>query len=195
MPSKLLGLAVGVVLSLYPFCVYFGLQQFGPRIVAAGLLLLFCIRYLALKSQTSFFQSSLLPAASTTGVAFCVMTMVAERADFLKFYPVFSNLFFLILFATSLKRPPTIIERLARLQHPNLSPRGVQHTRQVTVVWCGFFIFNGLVALYTAVATPMKVWTLYNGFLAYLLMALLFGVEFLVRKARMAQDQREGWPP
>ena len=190
---KLLGLAIGVVLSLYPFCVYFGLQQFGPRIVAAVLLTLFCVRYLALKSHTGFLRSNLLPAASATGVVFCAVTILADQSQFLKFYPVFSNIFFLILFASSLRTPPTVIERVARLRHPNLSPRGVRHTRQVAVVWCFFFVLNGMAALYTAMVSTMKVWTLYNGFIAYLLMGVLFGLEFLVRKARMAQDRREGW--
>ena len=54
-------------------------------------------------------------------------------------------------------------------------------TRTVTKVWCGFFVANGLAALGTALWASPKVWSLYNGVVAYLLMGVLFAGEYLVR--------------
>lgn len=191
MGKKFLSLLFGLVLCLYPFCVYFGLQHFGPRLLGLVLFGLFALRYFTLKDTAGFFKLNLLPAASALGAAFCLLTVAADRSDFLKFYPVLSNIFFLTLFVSSLRHPPTVIERLARLRHPNLTPRGVRHTRQVTVVWCLFFVLNGCAAFYTAAYMPLKTWTFYNGFLSYALMALLLLLELPVRLARMAQDKRE----
>lgn len=182
---------LGVVLCFYPFCVYFGIQQFGPRVLGLILLLLFAVRYFTFKEKAGFFRGNLLPAASAVGVAFCIFSILADRVDSLKFYPVLSNVFLFILFATSLKQPPNIVERLARSRHPELTPRGVMHARQATLIWCGFFALNGCAALYTAFCSDIKTWTLYNGFVSYLIMGILFLIEFIVRRMRMAQDKRE----
>jgi uncharacterized membrane protein len=102
--------------------------------------------------------------------------------DALRLYPVLVNAGMLELFAWSLHSPPSLVERLARLQHPDLPPEGVRYTKRVTLVWCLFFIINGGIALITALWGSMAVWTLYNGLIAYLLMGILFAGEYIVRK-------------
>ena len=95
--------------------------------------------------------------------------------------PIFINVALLALFATSLFRPPSMIERIARLADPDLPEKGVQYTRKVTKLWCWFFSFNGLVAAYTTFFCSLETWMLYNGFISYLLMGLIFGVEYMCR--------------
>ncbi len=46
----------------------------------------------------------------------------------------------LALFSASLLQKQTLVERLARLQEPELPDSGVRYTRTVTKVWCGFFL-------------------------------------------------------
>ncbi|EXJ46560.1 putative dNA gyrase subunit B [Vibrio parahaemolyticus VPTS-2010_2] len=87
----------------------------------------------------------------------------------------------LCVFAFSLKQPQSIIERLARLQEPELPPSGVAYTRKVTMVWCVFFVLNAAFALYTCFL-PVKIWTLYNGLISYLLAGSLFAGEWIVRQ-------------
>jgi uncharacterized membrane protein len=74
-----------------------------------------------------------------------------------------------------------MVERMARLTEPDLPPEAIGYTRKVTQVWCGFFVINGSIALGTAIWASPEVWTLYNGVIAYVLMGLLFGGEYLVR--------------
>ena len=82
-----------------------------------------------------------------------------------------------------------MVERLARLSEPDLSDRAIRYTRKVTILWCCFFVGNGLVALYTALWASFEVWAWYNGAVAYALMALLFSVEWLVRRqVRLSVD-------
>jgi uncharacterized membrane protein len=71
---------------------------------------------------------------------------------------------------------------LARLREPDLPPHAVVYVRRVTQVWCGFFLLNGSVALATALWASERVWALYNGLIAYLLIGTLFAVEWLVRQ-------------
>lgn len=99
-----------------------------------------------------------------------------------KLYPVWVNLVMLAVFGFSLFRPPSVVERLARLQEPDLPPSGVRYTRQVTKVWCGFFVLNGAAAAYTAFFASDSTWALYNGLLAYVLMGCLMGIEWGVRQ-------------
>ena len=75
-----------------------------------------------------------------------------------------------------------MIERVARLREPALPTAAVSYTRKVTIAWCVFFLLNGAIALYTALWASLEAWTLYNGFIAYLLIGLMFGVEWLIRR-------------
>lgn len=106
--------------------------------------------------------------------------LFAARA--VKLYPVAVNFSLLASFGYSLIKPPSAIERLARLRDAALSPRSVEYTRNVTKVWCLFFLFNGLAALVTALWMSDEIWALYNGLIAYVAMACLFAVEWIIRQ-------------
>jgi len=172
-----------IVLSLaYPLAIYFALGRFEPRWLA---LLLFA---LALLRAVAAREPMWLVAAAGAGLLALVAT-VSNAALPLKLYPALVNAVLLAVFAASLRFPPTVIERIARLQDPQLPPRGVVYTRRVTQVWCGFFVVNGTLALLTALYASDRVWALYNGLLAYGLMGLLFGAEWLVRQRVMAEHR------
>jgi uncharacterized membrane protein len=112
---------------------------------------------------------------------FLLAAALANRTAWLLGYPVFVSLLFLLWFLHSLLWPPTVVERLARLQDPDLPPRGVAYTRKVTMVWCLFFLGNGLLAAATAWHGDLRLWALYNGGISYVLMGLLMGAELWLR--------------
>ena len=87
----------------------------------------------------------------------------------------------LVVFGASLWKPPTVIERLARLRHPDLPPEGVRWVTNVTKAWCLFFVLNGGIALWTALAASDATWALYNGAIAYVLIGAMLGGEWLLR--------------
>ena len=97
----------------------------------------------------------------------------------------------LFIFASTLIRPPSMIERFARLAEPNLPEEGVEWTRQVTKVWCGFFCINTVIALITVFFAPMKIWVLYNGLISYVLMGGLLLGEFVLRKRQQRLHQAQ----
>ena len=88
----------------------------------------------------------------------------------------------LAVFGGSLFAKQTVIERLARLQQPELPERAVRYTRRVTQVWCVFFIANGAVAALLAWLGRYGWWAVYTGVIAYVLMGILFAGEWLYRK-------------
>ena len=100
----------------------------------------------------------------------------------LKLYPVLVNAAMLSVFGYSLFVPPSMVEQFARRHQPDLPPQSVNYTRRMTQVWCIFFALNGAVAFVTALWASAAIWLLYNGFIAYLLMGLLFAGEYCFRR-------------
>ena len=169
--------AVVIVLSIaYPFMIYWGLQHFQAARLLPLLLILLILRWVVGNRASE----RIVLAAILVAVVFIALTWDYQLS--LKFYPAMVNLGFLVLFAGSLLSPPSFVERLARLRHPNLSPAGVAYTLKVTWMWSIFFLVNGCVAVATAIWASNEVWTLYNGFVAYLLIGILFGGEWMVRR-------------
>ena len=166
-----------LVLSIaYPFLVYWGLQHYSASALLPLLLVLLGLRWIA---GGKSFERGILIAIMAFLI---VIALVWGQRLGLKFYPVMVNLGFFCLFAGSLIFPPPIVERLARLRHPDLPPRGVAYTHKVTWVWTLFFVVNGSLAAWTAVWASEEVWVLYNGFIAYLLIGMLAGGEWLLRQ-------------
>ncbi|MEY4720234.1 MAG: hypothetical protein RL563_2852 [Pseudomonadota bacterium] len=166
-------LVVLVLTVIYPFAVYFGVNYTAPRVIAIFLAIILLLRLFIGDSKNRFLILACLFYAGI--MAWDNQTLA------LRFYPVVVNAFMLLIFGTSLIYPPTVIERLARIQKPDLPPSGIIYTRRVTQVWCVFFLLNGSIALVTALWSSFEIWTLYNGLIAYVLIGLLLGGEYWVR--------------
>lgn len=172
---------IGLLTALYPAAVYFGLQYLQPRLIALALAAMLLLRLLLLRAGWS--KPLLL-----VGLAYAGFAIWSNQAIALRFYPALVNAMMLTVFAASLFYPPTIVERLARLEQPDLPAQGVLYTRRVTQVWCGFFVVNGAIATVTALWSSFQVWSLYNGLIAYLLMGLLFVGEYWLRQRMMKPE-------
>lgn len=128
-----------IVLFAYPFAVYFGIDKFGLNLVGGLLIAALLLRlFVANKTPLKEFKFLALTTGAV-GILLVVLGMVFKQHGWLKFYPVVVNVCMLCVFAFSLKQPQSIIERLARLQEPELPPSGAAYTRKVTMVWCVFF--------------------------------------------------------
>jgi uncharacterized membrane protein len=124
---------------------------------------------------------------------FCFIT---GKEFFLKLYSVVINITMLFVFGSTLFMPPNIIFRFATLADKSIkdSPYEKQiykYCRNVTLIWCSFFILNGTAACLTTFAdkifglspeTARQIWAVYNGGISYCLMGMLFAGEFIVRK-------------
>ncbi len=174
--QKILGLFIGLLTLLYPLAVYFGLQYYQPWQIALVLSLLLLLRLWTSSAIRRWNQCLML-----IGILFCGWVIWDNSQVSLLFYPALINFSLFLIFAYSLFFPPTIIERLARLQHPNLPEQGVNYTVKVTKVWSLFFLLNGIAALATALWSSFFWWSLYNGLIAYLLIGLIMGIEYLIR--------------
>lgn len=110
-----------------------------------------------------------------------------NSALFLKLYPLAVCGTFFFVFAMSLASPPNIIFRFATLQDKSIlgSPfkgRVEAYCKKVTLVWLCFFVLNSAAAVWTAFWASERVWAVYNGGVSYIIMGLIFAIEFIVRK-------------
>jgi len=114
---------------------------------------------------------------------FCFIT---GKDLFLKLYPVVISATFLFTFGSTLFFEPTIIFRFATLADKSIkgAPYESQvkrYCKKVTIIWCCFFILNGSASIFTTFRCSKEVWALYNGGISYVLMGMLFVVEYIVR--------------
>lgn len=171
------GLIIALTIS-YPFIVWFSLDLIQPRQLALTLAMLFLIRFFwgYSKATNPLVWLGLVSVIFLLGIAW------VNQISWLFAYPVLVSLLFFAVFTWSLFYPPPLVERLARLEEPDLPPKGVIYTRKVTQVWSVFFLCNALVSLATVYLADARIWSLYNGCVFYVLMGLLMAVEMVIRR-------------
>ncbi len=179
-PSALLRLLSLLAVVCYPFAVWFGLTHWRPETIALAMAAIFLLRLLTFRHRIPALEG-LAKALALFGILLCLAGGLLKSYHLLLFYPVMMNVLMLLMFGTSLLGPASLVEQLARLRQPALPPAAIVYTRRVTQIWCGFFIFNGGVALFTCLHGNMPLWALYNGGISYLLMGLLMGTEWIIR--------------
>lgn len=184
MPSTLftgLKLLSVFLLAAYPFLVWLGLANGHHLLLGFFLACLFVLRFLILLKLPPELKK-LGRLGAIVGILLVSSSLLLKKQALLLYYPVMVNGIFLFLFALSLLTKQSLIERLARIKEPDLPPKAVTYTRYVTLAWCVFFILNGSLALITTLLQDMQLWAFYNGFVSYLLIALMMSVEWTVRK-------------
>lgn len=170
-----------LLLAFYPFLVWFGLSSGQHILLGLVLVLLFGLRFFLLRNLLPELQK-IGQLGAAVGVLLVGASLLLKQQALLMYYPVAVSGIFLLVFASSLLTKQSLVERLARLREPNLPADGIAYTRRVTQAWCLFFILNGSMALITVLSQDMQLWALYNGFISYLLMALMMGVEWIIRR-------------
>ena len=181
-PVKLL---VTLATVAYPLVVYLGFGRWNPLWIALALAALLFLRAWSGRDVVWL-------AAGCGALVLGAATGLGAGWLPLKLYPVLLSAVLLAVFGFSLWKPPTMIERIARITEPLLPPEGVAYTRRVTLAWCGFFVFNGAVSLATTLWSSEQTWVLYNGLLSYVLMGAFFGGEWLLRQRMRARVAAAG---
>ncbi|WP_091982125.1 hypothetical protein [Pseudoalteromonas denitrificans] len=182
-------IVVGILLALYPFAVYFGLNYFSPQWLSIIILSILILRVFLMKNALNK-MPWILPASLLGGAGILISTFTNSFIGF-KIYPILISFAMLSVFLYSYFKPPTLIETFARLKEPDLNDKGVKYTANVTLVWCVFFVINAVISSYTAFFTSLETWMIYNGFISYIIMACIMGIEFLVRLQVKKQHKKE----
>ncbi len=126
--------------------------------------------------------------AAGVGITLCLASALLRQQQWLLYYPVVVNGLMLLVFGGSLRGAMPLVERLARLRQPDLPAAAIPYTRRVTQIWCGFFLCNGSVALFTCLADNPRLWAAWNGGIAYGLMGGLMAGEWLFRQRYLQRE-------
>jgi uncharacterized membrane protein len=174
----------------YPLLVYLGLVYFDARFVGIIVAVAAGLRFMLPREHAGTVGlGTSLTAGILVSLAIGLLVAISNAELLLRFYPVCMNVIMLVVFGASLIRPPSIIERVARRARHDVSGAATRYMRQVTWVWCGFFVANGAAALYTTLYANMEAWAFYNGLIAYILIGALLVGEYLVRRAKMRRHR------
>jgi uncharacterized membrane protein len=186
--SLLVKVLFALLFALYPFIIFFGLNQFnfGQLALIVSIMALARIVWLKLfvkpgHSAETFNVNSGAIFTALLLLLFAVMTAFTDQILWLKLYPIAVSLTFFLIFASSLSTDKCMIQRFAEIREKNIDAQKQRYMIQLTKVWCGFFIFNILASLFTLLFTSMEVWTFYNGLVSYLLMGTLVVFELIYR--------------
>lgn len=197
MAGKIFFAAISV---LYPIIVYCGLVFWGlsPRRLSVLLLVLALSHFLGFTRSKSNLERSRIVLLVVLVLACAFTAFFLDNVLFVKFYPVLVSVSLLAFFAFTLIKPPSFAFRMASLADKSLAdspsrPAVERYCTKVTLVWCVFFAVNASVATLTVFMESDKAWALYNGLISYILIGVIFTVEFLVRK--MVQNKLQSYIP
>ena len=173
-----LKIALSVVSVIYPFALFFA-GDFAFWVVWA-----LAVLWIARGAFSSGFERRLSIAAAV----FFIVCMIFRGGFLAYLYPVLVSLAFLVFFAFSLKNE-AVITKIARLKEPDLDEKGMIYTRNLTKIWCAFFVFNATLSLALALIEDKLYWSVYSGAVSYALMGTLFFGEILFRKRFIKSDE------
>ncbi len=174
---------------LYPIFVFSFLiiLKVPLRLFSLVIILFALIYFLIATSQKEKRKNFRLFAGTAILTGIGVLCFITNSSIFFKLYPVLINLVLLGSFGYTLFYPPVMIFRFALLQDKSikgsLAEKQIEaYCLNVTLIWCAFFLVNGAIALFTALFAKDIVWSVYNGFISYIFIGILFTGEFAVRK-------------
>ena len=170
---------LAVTSLLFPPIAVLCMRWVGPWPIVIGLVVVLLLRVVVRTTTPVPIEMTLSVLAVAVGelvVSFYDPHLAA------RLYPVFMNATFFIAFGATLLKPPSMIERFARISEPDLDSAGVAYTRVVTWVWMVFFLVNGSIALWTALHGSLMLWGIYNGGISYVAAGTLMVCEYIVRR-------------
>lgn len=162
--------------AAYPFIILFGLKYLPPSFFGIVLLVVIALRFgVILPAERPVVIPMLL-----IYIAYAVTATLAGSETMLLYYPAVVNLTLCAVFLRSLWQDAPMLYTIVEARSGKLEDFVRPYLYWLTVIWAAFFAINALISVWTTTLT-LEVWTLYNGFLSYCLIALLFGVEYLYR--------------
>jgi uncharacterized membrane protein len=182
-----------VLIPLYPLTLHFGISAGSTTLGIIILCLLFLLVGidLIIKSDLSGWLLLLLGLLLLA----CQVSYPAAAMMMLFLPPIAINLLLGFVFARTLRKGSMpLISIFAQIAHGHeLDAIALRYTRTLTQVWLGVFISFALLSLLLAIFAPLEIWSLFTNFIFYILMVLLFLIEYQVRIRRLSHLKHHGF--
>jgi uncharacterized membrane protein len=177
-----LGLAFAGLAVAWPLFSEWILGRFGVRAFAAVLLGVLALPGSGVRGAV---PRELMPGALDAAVlvGLVALALVTGERAFLLLVPAWIYAALARIFAGSLRGGGSVIERVAFMIQPHAPDFIRPYCRKVTLFWAAIFAANAVGVAALALFAPLAWWSAYTGWIAWLVFAVLAGVEFVVRKA------------
>ena len=163
-------------IAAYPFLIYFGLQHLPPTFFAVLLMILVAMRYGVLLPE----ERPVVIPMLLIYICYALVAAISGSEMMLLYYPAVVNFTLCGVFLNSLRQGDPLLLRFVRARGVPINEYVPLYMFNLTLIWAVFFIANGAISIWSGFVS-MEVWTLYNGFLSYCLVALLIGAEYVFR--------------
>jgi uncharacterized membrane protein len=192
----------GLIAILYPLLVFCALVVFNlpNRYLSIGIMV-FALAYSAfnIRQQKGKHRAALFVSPAVLCIIGAV-SLFLNSALVLKLYPALADLAYITIFTTSLFVPPPLARYFIELFDKTIPAKLPQqeferYCFRATVVWCGFFLIDGIIALGTVFWGTDIIWGIYNSGITYGIMGLIFAGEYIILKItvkRCAAQTRGG---
>jgi uncharacterized membrane protein len=171
----------------YPFLISVGVALGRPRqvVVIVGVVLLISG---ALAWRSGFWGDAVWRLAEVVLMTvFLLVAAIVNEAHVFRLGPALANVAMLLSFGRTLWGGPSMVESIARVHRRELPRGAVVYCWRLTLLWCIFFGLNASFIAWLAFYASLASWTLYTGFLGYLLAGGLFMAEVVYRQRRFAE--------
>ena len=158
------------IFILYPFIVFYLLtHNYSYRFIGIIFSLFIIIKFLSTKSMWQFI----------IGAVLCLSVFFFQEELCLKLYPCLMNFsFFLIFYSSSYN---SLIEhsihKISIFFHTKFRPSPIDILK-IKRQWIILLLINTIISVFT-LFTSLKIWTLYNGLISYILIGCLVLFQFL----------------
>ncbi len=174
-----------VLAVLSPFALYAALTRGNVREAAALVIAWVALRgTMVLAGATGAQRLAMLPLP-LLGLASAALGFLANDARFLLMLPSLTQASFALVFLASLRAGATpLVEHFARMQKPALPDDEVRYCRSVTAIWGVVLLLAAAAGVVLAFGASLATWTVFTGVGSYVLVAVVYAIEWIVRKIR-----------
>jgi uncharacterized membrane protein len=182
-----------VLLLAYPVTLHLGVlnQHLQPALLLLLALMLLSGTLMVARGN-AYGWLVLTALAATTGWVYAYQ---GEPRTLLKLPPVLINGILCIFFArTLLPGQKPLISRFAEMMHGHtLDDLSLRYTRGVTILWSSLFAIMALASLLLGILAEAHIWSLFTNLISYLLVLLVFFLEYRWRLKRLSHLEHPGF--
>jgi uncharacterized membrane protein len=187
--KTVLGIISALFILASPWVLYWTLSQQRVDVAAITLIGWVIVRTIPVLVSAKREQRAAALQLPAIALVFASLGWASNNGTWLLVLPSATQATFGLAFLRSLSGTP-LIEHFARMMKPELSVPEQAHCRGWTRIWGVYLLVLAATGLALARWATLAVWTVYVGVLSYVLVGMLFAVEYVIRKIRFRDYSR-----